>query len=144
LSIPTTIFTWILEAAPALVALAILAATYGWFPLTPLAYILILIHCFVLFVGRRYTYAQVDTFKMVREFFSWQRNNYDKVRHFSQGFVPAIIAREILIRNDVVSSRGWLNFFVISVCLAFSPLYELFEWIVAVLAGDSAESFLAT
>jgi Predicted membrane protein (DUF2238) len=93
---------------------------------------------------RRYTYAQVDTFKMVREFFGWQRNNYDKVGHFSQGFVPAIIAREILIRNDVVSSRGWLNFFVISVCLAFSALYELFEWIVAILASDSAENFLAT
>jgi putative membrane protein len=81
---------------------------------------------------------------MVREFFGWQRNNYDKVGHFAQGFVPAIIAREILVRNDVVSGHGWLNFFVISVCLAFSALYELFEWIVAILAGDSGENFLAT
>ena len=139
---PHDYFTWFLEALPALVGLAVLAATHKRFPLTRLSYTLILIHCLILFIGAHYSYAQVDTFKFVREFFGWQRNNYDKLGHFAQGFVPAIIAREILIRNAVVNGRGWLNLFVISICLAFSALYELFEWGVAVATGDSAESFL--
>jgi len=121
-----------------------LAATRERFPLTPLAYTLILIHCLILFLGAHYTYAEVDSFKFIRDFFGWQRNNYDKLGHFAQGFVPAIIAREILIRNSVVKSRGWLNLFVVSICLAFSALYELFEWGIAVATGDSAESFLGT
>jgi len=141
---PYDYFTWFLEALPALVGLAVLAATHKRFPLTRLSYTLILIHCLILFIGAHYSYAQVDTFKFVREFFGWQRNNYDKLGHFAQGFVPAIIAREILIRNAVVNGRGWLNLFVISICLAFSALYELFEWGVAVATGDSAESFLGT
>jgi len=141
---PHDYFTWFLEAAPALIALAVLAATRKRFPLTPLAYTLILIHCLILFVGAHYTYAAVDIFKWVRDFFAWQRNNYDKLGHFAQGFVPAIIAREIFIRNHVVNGRTWLNLFVISICLAFSALYELFEWGVAVATGDSAESFLGT
>jgi len=139
---PHDYFTWFLEALPALVGLAVLAATHKRFPLTRLSYTLILIHCLILFIGAHYSYAQVDTFKFVREFLGWQRNNYDKLGHFAQGFVPAIIAREILIRNAVVNGRGWLNLFVISICLAFSALYELFEWGVAVATGDSAESFL--
>jgi putative membrane protein len=141
---PHDYFTWFLEAAPALIALGVLAATHKRFPLTPLAYTLILIHCLILFVGAHYTYAAVDTFKWVRDFFGWERNNYDKLGHFAQGFVPAIIAREILIRHSVVNGRSWLNLFVISICLAFSALYELVEWAVAVATGDSAESFLGT
>ena len=141
---PHDYFTWFLEAAPALLGLVLLAATYRRFPLTSLTYTLILIHCVILFIGAHYTYAQVDTFKVVRDFFGWQRNNYDKLGHFAQGFVPAIIAREVLIRKAVVNGRGWLNLFVISVCLAFSALYELFEWGVAVVTGDSAENFLGT
>jgi putative membrane protein len=141
---PHDYFTWFLEAAPALIALVILAATYRWFPLTSLAYGLILIHCMILFIGAHYTYAEVNTFRFVRDFFGWQRNNFDKLGHFAQGFVPAIVAREILIRNSVVNGRGWLNLFVVSVCLGFSALYELFEWAVAVMTGDSAESFLGT
>jgi putative membrane protein len=141
---PHDYFTWFLEALPALLGPLILAATYRYFPLTPIAYTLILIHCMILFVGAHYTYAQVDIFKFIRDFFDWQRNNYDKLGHFAQGFVPAIIAREILIRNVVVNGRGWLNLFVIAICLAFSALYELFEWAVAVMTGDSAESFLGT
>jgi putative membrane protein len=141
---PHDYFTWFLEAAPALFGVAALAATRRRFPLTPLAYTLVLLHCLILFLGAHYTYAEVDTFKFIRDFFGWQRNNYDKVGHFAQGFVPAIIAREILIRNSVVNGRGWLNFFVISICLGFSALYELFEWGVAVATGDSAESFLGT
>ena len=141
---PKDYFTWFLEAAPALLVLVILVATYKRFPLTPLAYTLILCHCLILFLGAHYTYAEVDTFKFVRNFFGWQRNNYDKVGHFAQGFVPAIIAREILVRHQAVNGRNWLNLFVVSICLAFSGLYELFEWAVAVATGDSAESFLGT
>lgn len=141
---PHDYFTWLLEAAPAIIGLAIIATTYKRFPLTSLAYALILIHCLILFLGAHYSYAEVDTFKTIRDFFGWQRNNYDKVGHFAQGFVPAIIAREILIRNAVVNGRGWLNLFVVSICLAFSALYELFEWGVAVATGDSADSFLGT
>jgi len=141
---PHDYFTWILEAAPALIAIAVLAATRKRFPLTPLAYWLILLHCWILFLGAHYTYAEVDTFKLIRDLFGWQRNNYDKVGHFAQGFVPAIIAREVLIRRSAVNGRGWLNLVVISICLAFSALYEILEWIVAVVTGDSAEGFLAT
>jgi putative membrane protein len=141
---PHDYFTWFLEAFPALVAVVILAWTQKRFPLTALAYTLILFHCMILFIGAHYTYAEVYTFKFIRDFFGWQRNNYDKVGHFAQGFVPAIIAREILIRKNVVNGRGWLNLFVLSICLAFSALYELFEWGVAVATGDSAENFLAT
>ena len=141
---PQDYFTWFLEAVPALLVVVILAATHKQFPLTPLAYTLILMHCLILFLGAHYTYAEVDTFKFVRDFFGWQRNNYDKLGHFAQGFVPAITAREVLIRHRVVNGRVWLNLFVISLCLAFSALYELFEWGVAVASGDSAESFLGT
>jgi putative membrane protein len=141
---PHDYFTWFLEAAPALIGLVILVWTYRRFPLTPLAYTLILIHCWILFLGAHYSYAEVDTFKFVRDFFGWQRNNYDKLGHFAQGFVPAILAREIFLRHRAVNGRGWLNLFVLSICLAFSALYELFEWGMAVATGDSANSFLGT
>jgi putative membrane protein len=141
---PQDYFTWFLEALPALIVFVILAATYTRFRLTTLAYALILMHCLILFLGAHYTYAEVETFKFVRDFFGWQRNNYDKVGHFAQGFVPAIVAREVLMRHGVVNGRAWLNLFVISICLAFSALYELFEWGVAAATGDSAESFLGT
>ena len=141
---PQDYFTWFLEALPALIVFVILAATYTRFRLTTLAYALILMHCLILFLGAHYTYAEVETFKFVRDFFGWQRNNYDKIGHFAQGFVPAIVAREVLMRHGVVNGRAWLNLFVISICLAFSALYELFEWGVAAATGDSAESFLGT
>lgn len=141
---PHDYFTWFLEALPALLGFVIVAALYGRFRLTPLAYTLILIHCMILLIGAHYTYAQVDLFKFVRDFFGWQRNNYDKVGHLAQGFVPAIIAREVLLRNNVVKGRRWLNSLVISLCLAFSAIYEIFEWLVAISSGDSAESFLGT
>jgi len=141
---PHDYFTWFLEAAPALIGLAAMIATRKQFPLTSIAYTLILMHCLILFLGAHYSYAEVETFQFIRDFFGWQRNNYDKLGHFAQGFVPAILAREILLRNGVVNGRGWLNLFVVSICLAFSALYELFEWGVAVATGDSAESFLGT
>jgi len=95
-------------------------------------------------VGGHYTYAEVPLFDTIKEIFNLERNNYDKVGHFAQGFVPAIIAREILIRKSVVNSRIWLNVFVISICLAFSAFYELIEWWVAISTGENAEAFLGT
>jgi putative membrane protein len=136
--------TWALEVAPAVIGLVLIAATRHSFPLTPLLYGLILAHCVVLMVGGHYTYARVPLMEDLNPLFGWERNNYDKLGHFMQGFVPAILAREILIRKAVVSSPGWRNLFIISVCLGFSALYELLEWTVAVLAGASSEAFLAT
>jgi putative membrane protein len=101
---PQDYFTWFLEALPALIVFVILAATYTRFRLTTLAYALILMHCLILFLGAHYTYAEVETFKFVRDFFGWQRNNYDKVGHFAQGFVPAIVARELLLRHTGCSA----------------------------------------
>ena len=127
--------TWILEVSPALIGLIILVATRRVFPLTPLLYVLILIHSVILMVGGHYTYAEVPAFDALSELLGWERNNYDKLAHFAQGFVPAIIAREILVRNHVVRGRGWLFFVVVAICLAFSAFYELIEWWVAVLYG---------
>jgi len=136
--------TWALEVAPAVIGLGILVATYNSFRLTPLLYGLILAHCLVLMVGGHYTYAEVPLFDYLKPVFGFERNNYDKLGHFMQGLVPAIIAREILIRKAVVASNAWRNLFIISVCLAFSALYELLEWLVAIIAGASSEAFLGT
>lgn len=136
--------TWWLEVSPALVALILLAATRKRFPLTRLLYFLILVHAVILMVGGHYTYAEVPVGDWVMEWTGGQRNNYDKLGHFAQGFIPAILAREILLRNHVVARRGWLSLYVISLCLAFSAFYELIEWWVALLSGEAAESFLGT
>ena len=141
---PRDYFIWFLEVSPALAGLAILALTYRSFPLTPLVYLLILIHSVILMIGGHYTYAEMPLFEWFKEIFDLQRNNYDKVGHFAQGFVPAMIAREILIRKRVVNGRGWLNFLIVCFCLALSAFYELIEWWVALLSGDSATAFLAT
>ena len=95
-------------------------------------------------VGAKYTYAEVPLFDWISEIFNWERNNYDKVGHFMQGFVPAILAREILIRKEVVNHSGWQNFIIISICLAFSAFYELIEWWAALLIGEDADAFLGT
>jgi len=141
---PKDTFTWVLEVAPAIIGLALLAATYRKFPLTPLLYTLILIHCLILMVGGHYTYAEVPFFETLKPIFGFERNNFDKLGHFAQGFVPAILAREILIRNNVIVFPKWRNFLIVSFCLAFSALYELIEWAVALLTGESAEAFLGT
>ena len=141
---PADYFTWFLEIFPALIGFIILAATYRNFKLTALAYGLILIHCIILMVGGHYTYAKVPLFDWIRDYFELSRNNYDKVGHLAQGFIPAIIAREIFIRRSVIRQRGWLNFLVVCFCLAFSAFYELIEWWVAALTGESAEAFLGT
>ncbi|WP_432472260.1 DUF2238 domain-containing protein [Amphritea sp. HPY] len=141
---PKDQFTWFLEVLPALIGIIVLAFTYKKHPITPLLYLLILCHCVILMVGGHYTYAEVPIFDSLSELMGWDRNNYDKVGHFAQGFIPAIIVREILIRCKAVNSKAWLNTFVISFCLAFSAFYELIEWWVAELSGESAEAFLGT
>jgi putative membrane protein len=141
---PKDYATWALEVAPAIIGLVIMAFTYNSFRLTTLLYILILAHCVVLIVGGHYTYAEVPLFDYLKPVFGWERNNYDKLGHFMQGFVPAILAREILIRKAVVASAAWRNLFIISVCLAFSAFYEMLEWAVALLTGAASEAFLGT
>lgn len=141
---PMDYYTWLLEVAPALIGAVILLITLRLFPLTPLTAVLILFHCILLMVGGHYTYAEVPFFDKLGDFFGWQRNNFDKLGHFTQGFVPAIIAREILIRKRVMSSAAWRNFFIVCFCLAFSAFYELIEWWVALLSHEAAESFLGT
>ena len=141
---PADYFTWFLEVLPAIIGLLVLLATRRSFPLTGLAYVLILVHCIILMVGGHYTYAEVPLFDWIRDAFALTRNNYDKVGHFAQGFIPAIIAREILMRKQIVVVRSWLNFLVVCFCLAFSAFYELIEWFVAVVSGSSAEAFLGT
>jgi len=141
---PKDYLTWVLEVLPAVIGLVILVATRRTFALTRLTYALILFHCIILMVGGHYTYAEVPLFDWLRDWLDLERNNYDKVGHFVQGFVPAIVAREILVRKKVVSGKGWLAFIIISVCLAISAFYELIEWWVAIMSGESAEAFLGT
>jgi len=142
---PKDQFTWFLEVIPALIGFILLIFSYKKFPLTPLLYILILIHMIILMVGGHYTYAEVPLFDTIKEILGQNRNNFDKVGHFFQGFEPAILAREILIRKHIVSaSKIWLNYIVISIVLAFSAFYELVEWWVALATGDNAEAFLGT
>lgn len=136
--------TWFLEVAPALAGAAVLWATRRSFPLTRLTYGLILVHCIILMVGGHYTYAEVPAFDWLRDAFGHERNNYDKLGHFAQGFVPAIIAREIVIRQRVFNSARWRNFFIVSFCLGFSAFYELIEWVVALMSEEAADSFLGT
>lgn len=136
--------TWWLEVLPALIGLGIVLATYRRFPLTPLVYVLILAHSIVLMVGGHYTYAEVPLFDTLRDVFGWQRNNYDKVGHIMQGFAPAMVARELLIRFDVIAGASWRNFFIVCFCLALSAFYELIEWWVALLSEEAADAFLGT
>ena len=137
-------YTWWLEVAPALIAIVVLLTTMRRFPLTPLVYWLILAHAIVLMVGGHYTYAEVPLFDWLREPFGWERNNYDKVGHFMQGFVPAAIARELLLRLTPLTRGAWLNYLVVSVCLAISAFYELIEWWVALLSKTASDAFLGT
>jgi len=136
--------TWGLEVAPALIALLVLVFTRKRFALTPLAYWLILLHAVILMVGGHYTYAEVPLGDWVSEWMGVERNNYDKLGHLAQGFIPAIVVREVLVRNRVVARRGWLSFITISICLAISAFYELIEWWVALLSAEGSDSFLGT
>jgi putative membrane protein len=144
--------TWWLEAGPVVVAAVLIIALRNRFPLTTLLLVLAWLHCVVLLVGAHYTYALVPAFDWLRDAMGGARNNYDKLGHFVQGFVPAILTREILLRTSPLRDRGdgrgrpsrWLGFLVVSVCLAFSAVYELLEWAVAETSGEAAESFLGT
>lgn len=141
---PNDYFIWFLEVAPALIGLVLVALTYKRFRLTNLTYTLILVHCVILMVGGHYTYAEVPLFDWIRDFLELERNNYDKVGHFAQGLVPAVIAREIFIRKTVINGTAWRNFIIVCFCLALSAFYELIEWWVAIFTGESAQAFLGT
>ena len=142
---PKDTFTWFLEVLPALIGFVLIVVTYKKFPLTPLLYVLILIHMIILMVGGHYTYAEVPLFDTIKEMLNQTRNNYDKVGHFAQGFIPTILTREILLRLEVIkASKLWLNYIIVSIVLAFSAFYELIEWWVALSSGEDAEAFLGT
>ena len=141
---PHDYFTWLLEVVPILIGVPVLVATHRRFPLTPLAYRLLLVHAVILMVGGHYTYAEVPLGFWVRDALGLARNHYDRLGHFAQGFVPALLAREILLRRSPLRPGKWLFFLVTCVCLAVSACYEFVEWWTAVLTGDSATAFLGT
>lgn len=137
-------FTWFLEVAPVLIALPLLLFTRRAFPFTNLAYNLMALHAVILMVGGHYTYAEMPLFNWLRDTFELSRNHYDRVGHLAQGFIPAIVAREILLRRSPLQPGKWLFFLVTCFCLAFSAFYEMIEWWVAIGSGDEAVAFLAT
>ena len=136
--------TWWLEIFPILIGAPILLATYRRFPLTPLLYALLAIHALILTVGGHYTYARVPLGFWVQDLFGFARNHYDRLGHFAQGFIPAILVREILLRTSPLRPGRWLFVLVMAVCLAFSACYEFIEWWTALAGGQSAEAFLGT
>ena len=137
-------FTWWLESAPAVVGVPLIVVLQRKFPLSSLLLVLIWLHCVLLVVGGHYTYAQVPLGEWAKGWFGWTRNNYDKLGHFTQGLVPAILTREILLRTSPLKGSKWLGFLVVCVCLAFSAFYELVEWFTAVTSGEAANDFLGT
>ena len=132
---PRDWFTWVLEVLPVLIVLPVLVVTYARFPLTNLVYGLIAVHAIILIVGAHYTYAEMPVFNWLRDYFGWDRNYYDRLGHVAQGFVPAMVAREILLRHQILPRGRWLFFVVISICLAISAFYEFLEWWVALASG---------
>ena len=136
--------TWILEVFPIFIAAPLLLATARRFPLTPLVYRLIFVHALILMLGGHYTYAQVPLGFWMQRVFGFTRNHYDRIGHLAQGFVPAIVAREILVRRSPLRAGKWLFFIVLSVCLAISACYELIEWWSALIGGSAADAFLGT
>jgi putative membrane protein len=142
---PRDRFTWFLEIVPAVLGLAVLFYTFPSFRFTNLVYFLVFLHCVVLAVGGKYTYGENPLFEYFKEIFGWTRNNYDKLGHIAQGFVPALISREVFIRREAVNGRGYTFFLSVAVPLAFAALYEIFEWLVAVAnGGEKVEAFLGT
>jgi len=141
---PNDRLTWLLEVGPVLVGAPILIFTYRRFPLTNLLYTFLFLHSVILVVGGHYTYAEVPVGNWARDFFDLSRNHYDRLGHFAQGFVPALLAREILKRCSPLGHSRWLPFLVVCVALSFSALYELFEWWSALVLGESADQFLGS
>jgi putative membrane protein len=137
-------FTCFLEIIPAIFGVLVLIVTFKKFRFTDFTYFLILIHCIILFIGGHYTYAEVPLFDYFREIFNQSRNNYDKVGHFAQGLVPAMIIRELFIRKEVISNKSFFNFIIVSICLAISAAYEWIEWGVSLATGDGGDAFLGT
>ena len=141
---PKEYFTWFLEVIPAILGFGIVVFTYKHFSFTNFTYGFILLHCYILFIGGHYTYAEVPLFDWIREVLHQSRNNYDKVGHFMQGFVPAMIVRELFIRKKVVANPSYFNFIIVSICLAISAAYEWLEWGVSLATGDGGDAFLGT
>jgi putative membrane protein len=141
---PKDRFTWWLEIAPILLAVPVLGFTARRFPLTPLLYRLIFLHALVLMLGGHYTYAEVPLGEWMRSLFGFSRNHYDRIGHFMQGFVPALVARELLLRTSPLRTGRWLFFLVSSTCLAISACYEFVEWWTALATGEGATAFLGT
>ncbi len=141
---PHDYFTWFLEIAPVFIGLPVALALHRRFPLSRLVLVLLWWHAVILILGGHYTYAKVPLGEWAMHWFGWTRNNYDKLGHFAQGFVPAVLTREILLRTSPLKGSRWLGFLVVCVCLAFSALYELIEWLVAVTSGAAADDFLGT
>lgn len=141
---PYEMGTWWLEVVPIVVAVPILAVTHRRFPLTPLVYTLIVIHAGILMLGGHYTYARVPLGFWMQDLFHFSRNHYDRIGHLAQGFIPALIAREILLRRTPLRPGGWLFFIVCCICLAVSACYEFVEWWAALLGGSAAADFLGT
>jgi putative membrane protein len=141
---PHDYFTWFLEVIPSLVAFVILAATYHRFRFTNLTYTLIAIHAIILMIGGHYTYAEVPLFNWLRDIGIFSRNNYDKIGHLAQGFIPAIVARELMVRTSPLRPGKWLNFIAISITGLITEIYEIFEWFVSVSTGSAGDSFLGT
>lgn len=136
--------TWILEVFPALIGLTVLIFTYKKFEFTTFVYFLILLHASILCVGGKYTYALNPLFEYIKEIMHSDRNNYDKLGHFAQGFIPALIARELFIRLNVFNKKGWIFFCVVSIVVCISAFYEFIEWWTALIIGGEADSFLGT
>ena len=141
---PHDYFTWGLEIVPVFIGLPLAFALHRRFPLSTLLLVLLWWHSVILIFGGHYTYARVPLGDWAMHWFGWTRNNYDKLGHFAQGFVPALLVREILVRTSPLKESKWLGFLIVSVCLAFSALYELIEWAVAVTSGAAADDFLGT
>ncbi len=136
--------TCFLEIIPAIIGVMILLFTFKIFRFTNFTYTLILIHCIILLIGGHYTYAEVPFFDFIKETFHQSRNNYDKLGHFAQGFIPAMIIRELFIRKKVISNKSFFNFIIVCICLAISASYEWIEWFVSITSGGSGDSFLGT
>jgi putative membrane protein len=141
---PRDRFTWLLEVAPVLLGAPVLVALRRRFRLTRLVYTLLWLHAIILMVGGKYTYAEVPLGFWVQDAFGFSRNHYDRIGHFAQGFIPAMLAREVLIRRSPLAGSRWLPFLVVCFCLAFSALYELIEFWTALATGEAAEAFLGT
>jgi len=141
---PADRLTWALEVAPVVIVLPILVVTYRYFVFTPLVYVLILIHALILLIGGHYTYAEVPWFNWLRDAYELSRNYYDRLGHLAQGFVPAMVAREILLKKSPLVPGRWLFFIVSCICLSISAVYEFIEWWVAAYEGGAADAFLGT